>query len=181
MDSSRIALSTWQVCQAEAVRSALCQCREEEALGSVSHRRVGKARHHWRQPSATSHRVAQTKPSFSCATNLSRSWREASLESWKANSLPWESPTCLRSHSHECLASLRILREHPAERAGGVGGAAAIPGCRGEAGERRRMLSHRQAGGADRRGPAGGFGRAAAGACPALPGRRTAPSLGRLF
>lgn len=74
-----------------------------------------------------------------------------------------------------------VLGEHPAERAGAVGGAAAIPGCREEAGARRRMLSHRQAGGADSRGPAGGFGRAAAGACPALPGRRTAPSFGRLF
>lgn len=58
---------------------------------------------------------------------------------------------------------------------------AAIPGRREEAGARRAMLSHRQAGGADRRGPAGGSGRAAAGACPALPARRTAPSFGRLF
>lgn len=33
----------WEVCQAEAVRSASCQGWEEEALGSVSHRRAWKS------------------------------------------------------------------------------------------------------------------------------------------
>lgn len=70
----------WEVRQAEAAGSALCQRWEEEALGSVSHRRLGKARCYWRRPSAASHRVAQTKPRFSRAANLSRSWREASLK-----------------------------------------------------------------------------------------------------
>lgn len=131
MDSPGIALSMWDVCQAEAVRSALCQRWEEEALGSISQRRVGKARCYWRRPSAASHRVAQTKPGFSRATNLSRSWCEVSLKSWKANSLPWESPACPRIRPYECLTSLRVLREHPSERAGGVGGAVAIPGPSG--------------------------------------------------
>lgn len=48
--------------------------------------------------------------------------------------------------------------------------AAAIPGCREEAERSRRMLSHRQAGGTDRRshtwGPCWGFSRAMAGRTP---------------
>lgn len=126
-----------EVRQAEAVRSAPCQRWEEEALGSVSHRRVGKARCYWRRPSAASHRVARTKPGFPRATNLSRSWRQASLKSWRG-----EFPALGISHLPEepfsVSASLpsRILREHPAERAGAAGGAAAIPGRREEAGAR---------------------------------------------
>lgn len=33
----------WEMCQAEAVRSAPCQCWEEEVLGSISHRRARKS------------------------------------------------------------------------------------------------------------------------------------------